>query len=474
MRPTSRNGFLSWKSLLLAVLLLAFVVRIAPLAVDSFVDPDGYFHLRHSQSIVDSGNVPSFDPLSMQGRYYSYAPLQHVIFAVFSVLSGIPLYYLIRLLPSLYGVFGILLVFVFARRLFGSGRTAFFAALSLSILSIHVLRTGSNARPDGLSLLVVPAIIFLLFIRRPWPAMLLAVAQALLHPLSAFIGFFALACFCIVSRFRQTGFSFRQTAFAVLPAALVFLAWLFSQHYLLTMYVSRVSLDSAEAAHLSFVNFIIFFSTTAFFVLPGLLFFKARNSVFLRAWFLSMFAVAIFSNRLSIFAAVPAAMLAGYGIDFVFRKTLPYRKIFAMLFLVLALAFSVSLLWQTSRFADFSERSAMQWIGGNTVQDANIFGSWDRGHPLAYFASRAVVIDGYFEFAPRLKERNDSMNAIIGTSDCGKIRAEYSKWNANYFFVHKSALNSNAFKNGILEAEDCANVSRVFSSDGAAILAFAK
>jgi hypothetical protein len=179
----------------------------------------------------------------------------------------------------------------------------------------------------------------------------------------------------------------------------------------------------------------------------------------------------VFGTRLGIFVSFPAAILAGKGFSITTEKIKPYTKIFFVLILLMALIIYVPETQIRGTAFNLKERTAMKWFNEFTEKDANIFSSWDRGHPLAELGKRKVVIDGYFEFAPDLNKRNESMKEIISTSDCNKIYTEAKKFNSNYFFVFNAALKSRNFRNGILEAE-CPFMDYVFASDSSKIIKF--
>jgi hypothetical protein len=82
------------------------------------------------------------------------------------------------------------------------------------------------------------------------------------------------------------------------------------------------------------------------------------------------------------------------------------------------------------------------------------------------------VIDGYFEFAPDLKERNDNWKHLASTSQCEKIEALAPEFNTNYFFLPGRRFNDLGFKNGIMEADDCPAVSAVYQSNNAKIFQY--
>ena len=79
---------------------------------------------------------------------------------------------------------------------------------------------------------------------------------------------------------------------------------------------------------------------------------------------------------------------------------------------------------------------------------------------------------GYFEFAPQLNLRNETVKDLITTSDCEKIKENALRFNASYVFVPGRGMKDRSYINGILEANGCKIVSSVFASDGAMILEF--
>ena len=460
---------MSVKKILLLILVLGFLVRASPILIDSLSGPDPYFHARMSEIVVAEQAVPFYDELSMQGRYYSYAPLLHTTFAVFSLISGTEILLLVKLLPTLYAVAGILLVFVFARRIFKNETIALFAALAISIMPLHLMRTASYTRPDSFALLLIPAIIYFIYIKRFRIASLVTIAQVLLHPLSTLYLFLFLIIWGVVWKVKKYNFELKKVILITALGTAVFGAWLLHLPYSPLDYISGVSFESVEMAAISLQSFFFLFAFSWIFILVALL--KTQNQKFLYAWFLISLLYAVVSYRFSIFLAIPAALFAGGGLYFVLQKVKPYWHVFTLLILVLALFAVVPEVSSTSKYVQDSERSAMLWLKESTPVDSVIFAEWDQGHPLTYLAQRQVVIDGYFEFAPDLQERNNSMKRIVSTSNCAKIKTEAGRFGTDYFYAHKQALNSMALKNGILEA-DCDFMDALYASDGARIIGF--
>lgn len=464
------GGFLVNKKALLAIFILALFLRAFPLFVGSMTGPDPWFHARMSEMVVEGQAVPVFDPLSMQGRHYSYAPLFHTTIASFSIISGIEVINLTPILPVIYGAAAVFLAFAFARRFFKSQSIAFFASLAIALMPLHLMRTAAYARPDSLALLIVPAIIFLIYIKKFSPALLLTIALVLLHPLSSLYLFTFLIVWMIVAKVKHLDFDFRKTLLIILIGSLVWMLWLYSLPYSPMDYISSVSLESSENSKPLLLSIFTFFTFSWIFLVLGLVKSEARNKIFLLSWFFFSLLYAAFSARLAIFLTMPVAIISAAGLGFAFEKTRSVFPVFLALLLILGSMVIFSEANGTGLFVSSSERAAMSWLK-TTPADSVIFSQWDRGHPLTYLSRRQVVIDGYFEFAPDLEERNDSMKVLVQTSNCLKILAESARWNFDFFFLYKGAVESPTYKHGILEA-DCNFISTVYSSDSARILSF--
>ncbi len=457
---------MKYKIILLLILLLAFLVRIHPILVGSLLGPDPNFHLRMTVLWVENQGKPFYDLLSMQGRYYSYPPLYHLSYALLNIVSSINISFLIQLFPAVYGILGILVVFIFARRLFDE-RTALFASFVLAIMPMHIVRTYSYARPDGLALLFVPAIIYLLYINREKIAALLSIALVLLHPLSTLYLLTFLIFWVIVFKVKGKQIHAKKFFSIILLVFVVFLLWLFSQNYPFTEYVSFTSFESSELTNLTLNSIFSFFTFSWLFVLIGL--FKLKNNLFLKSWFGFSLLYAVIGLRLAFFLTFPAAIIAGFALNFILQQVKKYQKPFFFLILILALITVIPRIDGIGKYIPDSEKSAMFWLKENSDENSSIASQWDRGHPLTRFASRKVVIDGYFEFAPGLEQRNASIHNIITTSNCNKIMAGVNRWQIDYFFVPASGLYNMSYKNGILEAYDCNSMYAVFESDGSKI-----
>ncbi len=454
---------------LLLIVFLGFLLRVPDFVFDSFGEPDNYFHLRMIKKVVEEKSVPEFDELSMQGRYYSYAPLYHVIFAELYLFSELDFEFLLHLFPILYGLMGIFLVFVFARKIFNE-KIGLYSAFFLSTMMYHMIRTSGNSRPDGLALLLIPAVLYLIYTKKYKIAFLLGITQMILHPLSSFNLILFLLVWIVIAKTKKIEIAVKKILLIIEGMLLVFLLWLNSLPYHYSEYVSKVSFESSEMAKSTLFTQLTLMLYSWVFILIAL-FKTEKKNYFLIVWFMFELFYGVFGTRLGIFVSFPAAILAGQGFSIIIEKVKPYAKIFFVLILFMGLMIYIPNVQFPGKSLSSTEKNAMKWLNEFTEKDINILSSWDRGHPLAEITKRKVVIDGYFEFAPQLNERNNSIKEISSTSDCNKIKTEAEKFNSNYFFVFNTAIKSKTYKNGLLEAE-CDFMNYIFDSDSSKIIQF--
>ena len=175
-------------SLLLLLVLATLSVRIYPAFLDSFPDPDHYYHLRQMEYVAQEGQVRTFDELSNLGRAYTYYPLFHVIGGTLAVLFGVPALWSYALVSLLFSLLAVLAVYCAARAaLKRSGLptdAALFSALSAALLPIFFLRQGLYARPDAFAPAAIALAIMFLLKKNTFGMVVLGAFLALLHPYS--------------------------------------------------------------------------------------------------------------------------------------------------------------------------------------------------------------------------------------------------------------------------------------------------
>ena len=89
------------KSYLISLIfVLVFIFRlIFVFQTDTFNSDSAYFHLRHTESILENKLPITYDRLSYGGRIFIYPPIFHYILAFFSIF--IPFNLVLKIIPEI-------------------------------------------------------------------------------------------------------------------------------------------------------------------------------------------------------------------------------------------------------------------------------------------------------------------------------------------------------------------------------------
>lgn len=455
----------------LAILFLIFglslLVRSTALWFDSSVDPDSHFHARLSDEIVRTGELPHWDFLSMQGRAYSYPPLLHVLTAVLSLVTGVKSLTILMYLGLMIGSFFCVSVFLLAWGWSKSYAIGLAAALFAGTASIAVWRTTGFIRPDGIALTLIPFLLFLWLTHRNRLAFFMSLGLVLLHPLSAAVYGVLLALWAVIGFVQKKVVSFWMV-FSLVGMLLVFLGWVHGLGLPISEYVHKLSLDASEFSRFWVLDFILFFPL--FWALAFFGIWKEKLPASLIVSILATLALGALGVRLVLYSIPFLAIAAGYGL----KAGLSYLqnepkavKVLVFFLLVLGLITVYVLLSNVHPYNTPSERSAIQFLKEYSIPNQGVLTIWDQGHVLAYYTKLPQVIDGYFEFAPQLDERNSAMQDATSTSRCATFLSALDRFRATYFYLPRDELNSVGARLGALELERCPGVRVPFSSDGA-------
>ena len=466
MEKTSKILYIS----LLLVVLLAAMLRIYPYLMGSLGgEPDSFYHARMSDIFVEEGGVPKYDFLSLQGRPYTYSPIFHASLGTLLLASGFSSLDMVGIYSAVYGTLAVLLIFILARKIFGSNKIALISALALATMGLHLARTSGSSRPDALALVLIVAAFFLLYKRRMLLFAFICSFLALLHPLSCLYFFSFLVLAAIISKVLKNDFPSRQVLLSVILAVLVFILWLLSVPMPLEKYLSKISLESVEMQQNTFLGFLFFLMFSWPFFIAGML--KTKEKVLEKFWFLYSFFFGIFAFRLFFYFAPVASIFAGSGFAYFLGKIGEYKKIFFIISFLLLSISTLFFIYDVKGYPSPQNNSAFLWMRENTPRDSTIASIWDNGHLITKIAERKVLMDGYFEFADRLIERNNAYNDLVSSSNCSGIESLEKKWTIDYLFMPDYAPATRTYKKGILEADGCQFIDAVFD-DGAKIIKF--
>ncbi len=459
--------------ILLAIFLLGMLVRSVPLQFDAFTDPDAFYHTRMAQQIVDTHSIPVWDALSEQGRVYSYPPILHVLIAIVSIFSGLPVEIAYKWIGIIVGALFGVSVFLLAKHVSKSNGVALAAALFAVLSGISVLRTNGFLRPDGLASTLIPFILLLWLQRRSVSAAVLSMLLVLIHPLSALVFAVLLSAWFFVALIR------RESVSPLIPVALIgmlvmFGAWIFVQQLDFSNYASHVALTASEFSRFELIDLIFLFPLAWAFLFVALARWKDIPLPIL-VWLLLSLAIGMFGTRLMVFMLPFYAIIAGIGffrvIDYLHREEKAIA-VFGILFLVLGVVTVYLFMSFANPYFLPGEKAATQWLFGYAHAGEAVISMWDTGHALAYYTHLPQVVDGYFEFAHELEERITSMWAVHLSSNCDTFSTNMKKFNATYVFLGQRELEGQSTRMGILEMQRCTAMRIPYTSDHARIVEF--
>jgi asparagine N-glycosylation enzyme membrane subunit Stt3 len=454
---------------LLIIFFLAVVVRGVSFQFDGFFDPDSHFHARLSQQIADTKSLIEWDALSLQGRVYSYPPLLHVLIGSLAVVSGLSASIVLKIMGVLVGGLLVVSVYLLAAEVSKSKAIGLWSGLFAGVSSIAVWRTAGYLRPDSFALTLIPLLLYLWITKRELLAGVLSLAMVLLHPLSAVVYAVLLGSGWFWNWFRK-----KETSL-IIPATLVgmfvlFWLWIFSIGLPFETYVSNISLEATELTSFLAMGYILFFPLTWAFAVAGV--WKVKLPENLWIWCLITFAASLFGPRLASYFVPFYAILGAYGIFWVIGK-LEVSNLAKKIFTIMVIMLGIATLWVAMEgidpYVSGEEETALLFLKEYSVPGESVLTVWDQGHVVGYYTGLPLVIDGYFEFAHELDERNRAWKEAYQTNSCEKFLESMDSFGAKYFYLPPEEFNSRVAKNGILKLETCENVGIIFSSSNVRI-----
>ncbi|MFH1107460.1 MAG: hypothetical protein V1787_06225 [Candidatus Micrarchaeota archaeon] len=395
------------RTTILLALLAALCLRAAPLALPSFTDPDHYYHLRIAETIISANAFPSYDSLSYLGRPHTYYPLFHILISIPAFLTGMSAFHAYAAISMLTALAGVLSISLLARKAFGKDAGVYALAFA-ALLPAAVIRSSGVARPDALSILLLPLLAISLLEGRRAPLALLGFLLPLLHPLTALF-----ACGVVAAKFLAD-LSFNRMQLR--PAAWFGIPLLAGAAYYLRFPLAQLRsagtfLTSSEMQPYNFEFALLAFGIAWLFVAFAAL--RRSPSVASRLlwlWLAGSSALMLLASRASVFAVAPASVLAAAGLQSALSKGFARPAVLSLFALGLSLA-AFSFLSDLGPQYRPQTLSAAQWLGENGGGRAAA-SFWDKGHLLTYSGVPAYM-DGYFEFAPDLDARQQRATLLF-------------------------------------------------------------
>lgn len=435
--------------ILLAILLLALALRSYPLFLQSFPDPDFYYHSRMSQLAYQQGGVPTYDSLSYGGRQYTYYPFHHASIAFLAKATGTPVETILPIATLIIALLAVIATYLLAQRLFGE-KAGILTALAAAVHSGFVARSAAFARPDEYALLLIPLSLLLLLQENKLSYALLFVLFAffpLVHLPAAVVGLFIFAI-CTLAARGKTLESAKKIAAALLgmlAGSTYYFGWDFKQ-----LIASKGFAASAEMAALDF-SFLIFYSGVLL-VFAGVAAWEIskklalkdysggqmQNAKLLLAWLATTFLLQLAANRNVIFFAPAICVAAGIGMKHALEKSGKYEKhLLTITLLALAISSATFLSVQQPGFSA-NDVEAAKWLGENS-KGGLVAAHWDRGHLLTAYGSR-VVADGYFEYAPSPEKKVAALEQMLASGDASQVLSLAVQNGVEFVFLDEASL----------------------------------
>ena len=467
--------------LLLLLILAAVGLRLFPLTFNSFSDPDYYYHLRQIGAVLENQGIPKIDPLSNLGRQYTYYPLFHLMGASIAALTGLNPLDAYMALSILAVVISVLSVFIASREFLDAlgidSKYAYTAALFAATIPVFIIRQTVFSRPDAFAPAIIALLLWSVLKRKPVAAAILGASCALLHPLT-FLMAGGIVAFAVVVDYAacKTGkedglfISKKESIWEALrkgaglpivtygifgaTAASYYLSfplWMLSAK---TTYLTATEMVSANP-----ISFFHYFGVMAVFAMLGFAecaWDKKRTKA------VGLFAAAVLSvlliyaaQRNVSYAGPASAIMASAGIAYAAKKSRQYSTwVWVLVGISCAVSASLAATSFGPQYTD-AQLSGFSYMG--KMDKAPVMAIWDRGHAITYLSGQQVVVDGYFEFEPKLDEKVMDIGEVYLSKDEKLVSYLAGKYGARIIFFDnktKSVYNgdqnafSNAFENG--------------------------
>ncbi len=434
------------KKIILFSLLAIVFLRVYPIFLPTYQDPDVYFHLRMTEQLIKNSRL-DFDALSDGGRAYTYYPLYHFAAAEISELAGTSPSSSLAALPILIAIAAILIIAEISKKMFGEA-ASLFALFFAVIMPAYLIRTAAYGRPDCFALLLIPLLLFGNLRMVP----IAAIALSLVHPISALFAGVVLVAVLVVNFMFKKKIDKRAVIYLVSAAfaALYYLRYPLEKLRLAHTFTTSSEMQAPGIFLLMLIGIVIVFALVG--IMPAI---KKRSSR-LVVWFLAGLGAALYAIRGVIYFAPIVAVLGGAGLAVSVKKLKKLSLPFVVFVFVVAIILVSDFNYNNLGTHSIRTEKALRWAEANTPRDSVFLSMWDRGHVITEVAKRKVVVDGYFEFVPDLDERVKDSFAFLNSCNKTLEKKIVEKYKINYIFVDWSS-------------EKCIGFNRVYDNGKAKI-----
>jgi asparagine N-glycosylation enzyme membrane subunit Stt3 len=455
-----------WKSILIMIILAGIVLRLLMLfsLQHGFFEPDNFYYFAvMKETIANGGLIPN--PLPLSGisphiPYQEFPGLIYITLVPYWLTGGlVPLVWVMYAMPVIFGILGILVTYLIAKRFFGGTNVALVAALFYSLLPAAVYRTMAlQYRGESF----VPVLLGLFVLGQASKNRNYRLASWALVPLMLviwkaavyIIPVIAVAFLLMYMEKKRVGIRVQAVVLAV-----AFAAVLVAANFALAMFEWSPNIEQAiTEAHppslgtlLLMLNFTVLLAPLAWVYL--FVDRKRRASVlwpWLTATLLVMVPFMLLQLRWVFLVGIPMAVFGAKGLEMVYsrmKKTRVPPALPIAIAVALFLSLSVVYLWGQGYIINFTpELEAATWISHNTSQNSTFLSFWGDSSIIEGWGNRTTYIEsvnangtGIEDYARFLLAQNGNYSYIK------EVRPDYlfiSNWTSPTIFEEEGNLTN--------------------------------
>ena len=391
---TETNVFLVSLTICILVLLVPHLLRYAH-GNFTIIGDMSYYHLRMSQTIMETKEIPSYDPLSLTNRIYRFEPY-HVVLAGLGFIIGLETASFT--LPFMLGILSFIVLYLILRRIKINleQRALIVFILLLSPIFIYTY-TISNEFSCGIFVLLLG---FYLFMNKnsaiSFVSVVLFMFSSLFGLENTFIALIIMAAYALLHKDKLKSF------FAVGAILIVFSAYyygIFYYHFGFQI-PTRFNLYYMIKEFLSDLGSLTGFSVFAIFLgIIGVLESWKDKKKFSLVYLLMIVLIVLswYSSQYALYLNFFISIFAGIGFIALIkmRWSLEYIKQLTLLVLACGLIFSATsyVIRLANEQPTPAIREALTWLQQNSNANEIVFSDPSRGFWIEYFAQRYVYAD---------------------------------------------------------------------------------
>lgn len=399
---------------LAAILLIGLAVRIIALRTQYFIEPESFtYYASVQQVIANHYQIPSLLPLNgMPPHPYHekaallYMPIVLTLFANWVFGLNISVLAIMRWLPIAFGVAGILLAYLAARKLTGSTLAANAAALAYAAMPAAINATaGGHYGGDVFTpVLVMAAFVFLMYgsgekQRKRQITYAAATAISTVAVLALWNGgiyLLPIMVLAVIMVIAAKSVGYRAVLIIAACGLLLSLAYLAVTMHL---YAPTNTLPATQ-------SFFFAYALVSPFLVAAYLLLAQREGKETHLYFALMlpmlvvtFALAVYTPTWQDLLALPMAVFAGAGLYAVAKAIggLQARTIVVVAAVLAYLVVAALTAWPVTQAYTYTPPffEALQWLRNSTPPTATVFSQWSDGAAIEAVASRQVYANAW-------------------------------------------------------------------------------